>query len=68
MLLESKLLLLYLNIFIYYFSLIDFCETKKNEDRLITGPIGPNPFQEKKSCSLLWFNFFNLYYSTLLIW
>nr|CAD2198242.1 unnamed protein product [Meloidogyne enterolobii] len=33
--------------------LIDFCETKKNEDRLITGPIGPNPFQEKKSCSLL---------------
>ncbi|KAF7638979.1 Guanine nucleotide-binding protein subunit gamma [Meloidogyne graminicola] len=33
--------------------LIDFCETKKNEDRLMTGPIGPNPFQEKKSCSLL---------------
>ncbi|KAI6243939.1 Guanine nucleotide-binding protein subunit gamma [Aphelenchoides fujianensis] len=33
--------------------LIEYCEKEKTTDCLVSGPIDSNPFQEKKSCSVL---------------
>lgn len=39
---------------IIFYSLIEYCEREKPHDMLVSGPIdNHNPFQEKKSCTVL---------------
>ncbi|CAK5040668.1 unnamed protein product [Meloidogyne enterolobii] len=34
-------------------NLVEFCESRKDNDCFVTGHIENNPYQEKKSCLLL---------------